>query len=352
MTKTVNIAVIGLNIGRTLVNCLQETPGVHIAGVADLRAEIPAGPGRPPVALADYAASLGARAYNDGVQMLEGLDLDGVCIAVSPAHRKPLIEAAARRGVPIFLEKPLAAHSEMAREIAALIERHPVPFVTDYMMTSMPPMKKYRELAAAGDMGQVITICADLQIAYLPRADGWQWDANNGNGLINENGCHILAPVLSVAGRPQAVHAFGGSFSGARPLEDHAACILKFQSGAVATITVGGCASLKGAAAPVHLDICTDTGQAVISGTDHMFSAITWKTKAADQPATQTWPQPPRTLVMRDAVADFVAAVRGGEPPLCDLRFSLEVQEVTDALIQSIRTGGTVRLDSPAPATS
>jgi len=97
----------GFIAGRHLA-ALDGIPEVELVAVADAvleRAEAAAQP-------------LGSRAYGNGLALLAAEDLDAVWLCVPPFAHGPLERAALERGLPFFVEKPLAADLSVAQAIA------------------------------------------------------------------------------------------------------------------------------------------------------------------------------------------------------------------------------------------
>jgi len=70
----------------------------------------------------EICARYGARAYGDGLVVLEQEDLDAVWLCVPPFGHGALEAAAVdRRGVPFFVEKPLALDLPIAQEVAGRV---------------------------------------------------------------------------------------------------------------------------------------------------------------------------------------------------------------------------------------
>ena len=66
------------------------------------------------------ASGTGARTYQDWRELLDHEDLGAVIVAVPPqAHREPAVTALGR-GLPVYLEKPIARTAEDAAEIVAV----------------------------------------------------------------------------------------------------------------------------------------------------------------------------------------------------------------------------------------
>src|SRR5215212_1629093 len=95
---------------------------------------------------ASFAARSGGRAYGTSAEMLDRERLDAVYICVPPfAHGAPEL-AAMERGIPFFVEKPLATNLETAEEIARKLEAANVPTAVGYHWRYLDITEQAQEL--------------------------------------------------------------------------------------------------------------------------------------------------------------------------------------------------------------
>jgi UDP-N-acetylglucosamine 3-dehydrogenase len=97
-------------MGRNHVRVVAGHPETRLAAVADTDAE----------AVASVTAQTGAVGFTDPMAMIAESELDGIIIAAPTTFHGPLAHAAIERGVPVLVEKPLAAtHAEALAIVAA-----------------------------------------------------------------------------------------------------------------------------------------------------------------------------------------------------------------------------------------
>ena len=111
----IRLGIVGMQLGLWHAGAIAEIDGASIVAVAD---NIPGKLPGPDITLREWADSLGADAYTDGVEMIRNADIDAVDLCVSPRWRLPLVEAAAERGLPVLLEKPWGANMAHGRALA------------------------------------------------------------------------------------------------------------------------------------------------------------------------------------------------------------------------------------------
>jgi len=106
-------------------------------------------------------------AYHDYRELLARPDLDAVMIAI-PDHWHALVAtAAARRGLDIYGEKPLAHTIAEQQAIVRAVEKHHVIWQTGSWQRSQPPFHKAAEIVRNGLIGEVTRVEVGLPAGYI-----------------------------------------------------------------------------------------------------------------------------------------------------------------------------------------
>lgn len=340
----VRLGVVGMRLGLWHAGAIAEIEGAEIVAVADnVQGKLPG----PNISLSEWADSLGAEAYTDGVDMIENADIDAVDLCVSPKWRVPLVQAAADRGLPVLLEKPWGTNLAHGQAIAAIINSAKLLHMVEFPLRYFPPIIALKALLDDGAIGRPFVVNAEIVMGEGPAKtpEHWMWDADNGNGAINENTCHVFDTLCYLLGDPVSLHAFGASYHGAAPsLPDGAVANIRFQSGAVASVT-GGALGANALRTPTWLDVYAEGGQALVTGIDHMYDTLTWGRFDDGEPTRAHWPNPPlRTLIVRYALEEFVSSVRNQVQPESDAAAGLKALALAMAVNESVAIGEPVDL--------
>ena len=341
----IRLGIVGMRLGMWHAGAIAELDGVSIVAVADNVQGILHGPN---ITLQQFADSLDAEAYVDGVEMINNADIDAVDLCVSPKWRLPLVEAAAARGLPVLLEKPWGINMAHGRALADIINKANLLHMAEFPLRYFPPIVALKELLDDGPLGRPFVVNSEIVMGEAPAKtpEHWMWDPENGNGAINENTCHVFDTLCYLLGEPVSLHAFGANFHGASPtLPDGVVANIRFQNGAIASVT-GGALGANSLRTPTWLDVYAERGQALATGIDHMFDTLTWGTfDDSGEPKREHWPNPPlRTLIMRYAIEEFVNSVRTGTQPACDADAGLKALGLAMAVNESMATGEIVDL--------
>lgn len=330
------VGVIGLQFGKFLVRTLAHLDTAQLVAMADRSTEIPEG-------LDTYAARYGARGYRSSAEMFDNEELDAVIIATSPKARAEIIEQAAVRNIAMFVEKPWATNLEHARQLADLCKQHNARVMLGFSFRFHPTIVRLRELIDS-ELGAGWMLNGEYVFDFLPPAEGWLWDPENGNGLFNENSCHLFDAVCYLLGKPVSVVAEAVQFAD-RPMEEAAAISLKFESGAIAALSVGGYGSNAHWDYP-RIDITTEHGQARLKGRHHMWDSLTWAKRDTD--TVQTFTHPAEILGSTrytHAMTYFLDGLRTGKQPNATIEDGITAVTIAEAVTQSARTGQKVNLD-------
>jgi predicted dehydrogenase len=199
-----------------------------------------------PQRAASSAADLGIapdRAYADYAEMAkaEALREDGIdaVAIVTPNHLHASVATAfLKAGIPVICDKPMTASVE-----EAVVTRIGVPFVLTQTYTGYPMVREARALVGNGAIGQV----RHVQVEYLQdwlsgpveqsgqKQAVWRTDPalSGDGGCIADIGTHAANLATFVTGLGiTKVLADLTAFGQGRRLDDNAAVLVRFESGA------------------------------------------------------------------------------------------------------------------------
>ncbi len=223
---TVRIGFIGAGIiaSRHLGNLLS-FHDVDVVAVADL--------------LADKARAMAQRcggvAYREYNEMLERERLDGIYICIPPfAHGAP--EAAVvERGLPFFVEKPLATSFEVAEAIASEVRARNLITATGYHWRYLDVTERAQELLSKNPARLALGYWLD----FTPPPVWWSTESLSG-GQFMEQTTHVFDLAQLLLGDVTKVYAAGARTPRAAypqsDIWDVSVATLHFASGALGTM--------------------------------------------------------------------------------------------------------------------
>lgn len=227
---------------------------------------------------------------------------DAVYVCIPPfAHGTPERDVLAA-GLPLFVEKPLAADLETAEELAALVEEAGVPTATGYHWRCLDTVDRARELLAEHEPRLVQATWLDK----VPPPLWWQRRELSGGQTVEQT-THVLDLLRVLVGEVEEVSALAARVErSAYPDSDVdavSAATLRFANGAIGTVVSS---SLPAAKHRAGVELVAD---GLVLELDDKHLTITTKDGRED-----LTPQVDPHVAVD---ADFIAEVRGERGRVC-----------------------------------
>ena len=274
----------------------------------------------------EAAGKFGATAYCDQERMIESEHMDALYVSVPPFAHTTAEVRAARKGVHLFVEKPVVLDLARGLEIWDAIEKAGIISCVGYQVRYMPTV----DLAKRFLEGKTVGMVSCARWGGLPPQPWWKVMAQSG-GQIVEQTTHQVDLIRCLAGEFAEVHAnyatrMLGHVEGL-DIPDVMAVTFMLQSGAVGCLT-SSCAMVDGGGKG-ELEIMADK-------TVLRWSAQTVTAVPGEHPELAA-PQPGAPTI--DQV--FIEAVKSQDPSKIrsDYLDGLKSADVTLAMNESARTG-------------
>jgi len=328
---TPRIAVVGLGYwGPNLVRNLHELPDAELAAVCDARPEALEAIGRR------YPAVRMTTSYDE---IVADPAIDAVALATPVSTHHPLALAALEAGKHVFIEKPLAASSDEARELLEVAEERDLILMPGHTFLYSPPVNTIRDLIASGDIGDVYFISTSRVNLGLHQADvSVAWD-------LGPHDFSILRYWLGETPR----HVSAMSRSCVIPnIPDVAFINLEFPSGTIAHVELSWLA-------PSKLRRTTIVGsRKMIVYDDTSNEPVRVFDSGVNLPNPETFGEYQLTYRTGDIVSphvaaaeplylelgDFCAAIRTGQEPRSSAEIGLDVVRIIESVDASLDAEG------------
>lgn len=346
MIQPVRIAVAGAGlIGQAHIKRVLDEPQAELAAIID-----------PAPKAKRQAEALGVPCFADLEEGLQAAKPDGVVIATPNPLHVPNGLAAVAAGVPMLLEKPVSDDVASALRLVEAAERSEVAVLVGHHRRHSPLIQRARAIVESGRLGR-ITAVTGLCLFRKPDQgyfDGpGSWRREPGGGVVLINLIHVIDDLRSICGDIVAIQAAEANAARGFPVEDTAAMILRFASGALGTLAISDAAN-----APWSWELTAGENKAYPQ-TDQFCYLVAGTKGSLTVPRLDVWShegdgwwtpirsersvapeQDPLTLQMRH----FCAVVRGEAKPILDGRGGTRTLEATLAVKTAAETGATVRL--------
>jgi predicted dehydrogenase len=225
-------AVVGLGWwGRILVRT--------IAGSSKLRVVCAVDPNE--ATAGEVAAECGVPVTARYEDALADDSVEAVILATPHSLHEAQAVAAARAGKHAFVEKPLGLTLESALNIVRACQAARVVLAVGHERRFEPPQVELARLLAAGELGTPLQVEANFSHdKFLAlAADNWRLSAAEApSGGMTATGIHLLDLAIALLGAPASVYAPCATLASALPNGDSLSLLVRFASGATATINV------------------------------------------------------------------------------------------------------------------
>ncbi len=347
----VRIGVIGAGlIGRKHIEVLRSGDKAYkLAGVADPSPEAQA-----------EAQELGYQCYASVGELLDKAKPDGAVVAVPNQMHVETGLQCIERGVAILIEKPVADTVAEALKLIEAAEAAGVTTLTGHHRRHNPIMRRAVELIHEGALGKVVAATA-LWLAHKPVGyHDLAWRRQPGGGPVLINAIHDIDCLRMLCGDIESVQAADSNAVRGFEVEDTAAAILRFKSGALGTLLLSDAVS-----SPWSWETTSgENPQFPKTGLDSIFIGGTRGSLTVPSldlrwhdAGQESWQEP---LVQRrepiipadpyyEQMANFAGVIRGTEKPVLSGRDGTVTLASTLAITESAKTGQAIRIDDMFP---
>ncbi|MBN2451854.1 MAG: Gfo/Idh/MocA family oxidoreductase [Lentisphaeria bacterium] len=255
--STVTFAVVGAGgiARRKTIPGMLQADNIRLGAVMDVEGA------------AEIAAEFGVpRACTSLDQVLADRDIQAVYIATPVYLHRAQVEACAAAGKHVLCEKPLALTPAETQKAVAACRQAGVFLQEGYMMRFHGAHQAIRGIIAAGRLGRIVSMRAQLSCWYPPIEGAWrQKPALGGGGALIDMATHLYDLLQVFAGPIRRVVALTGHLVQDYPSEDAATTLLEFANGAQATVDTFFC--VPDDASRSRLEIYGSRGSVLSEGT-------------------------------------------------------------------------------------
>ncbi|MCC6446078.1 MAG: Gfo/Idh/MocA family oxidoreductase [Armatimonadetes bacterium] len=328
MSQTVRIGFIGTGgIAQAHLGGLKAVPEAEIVALCDIdEARVKA-----------VAEPYGASVYTDGAKLIENEKLDALYICVPPHVHGDMEIRAARKGLHLFVEKPVNLYMDKAIEANKAIQEAGVMSQAGYVLRYFPGFMRMHEFLKGKEIGTAHV----FRWGGMPGVPWWRRYEQAGGQLVEMTTHQVdfLRWCMGEAESVAASYSFNRLFRDdpSVSVPDSQATLIRFESGASATVSTS---CVIGSGGMGGLDFVLKNARASLQG----------ENVVVDPEGTYEVPAPPAETPGIDA--SFVKAIATGDRSLLKSPFedAMKSLAVTLAANRSAEEGGRmVKLEELLP---
>jgi predicted dehydrogenase len=335
----VRIALMGAGlIGREHVELVAAHPDAVLVALADVSSEAES-----------LAASRDASYFAEYTRMLDEVRPDGAIVALPNQLHLEAGLACVDRGIPTLVEKPIADTVAAARTLVEAAEQSGVPILVGHHRRHSPDIREARAAILRGDLGEIVAVNG---LCLIRKHDSYfeaDWRRRAGGGPLLINAIHDIDCLRFLCGEIESVQAIASSAVRGHEVEDTAAVLLRFESGALGTFLLSDAVP-----SPYFWD--TASGQALYFPSRPEDSYVIGGSKATlAVPSLDLWAHPPggdwrdeigasrlaieSSRCYANQLGNFIGVIRGEEEPVVTARDATRTLAATLAVEQAAVAG-------------
>lgn len=259
----------------------------------------------------------------------------------------PVAIEAARAGCHLFIEKPLSHSLEGVNELVELVERQGLVAFVAYQFRFHPGLRLVKSILEQGKLGQLAAahlVNGEYVLDWHPYEDytsSHPARSELGGGCLRIQ-THELDYALWLFGLPRRVFALGGHLSRLEiDVDDSASLLMECTN--------------EGRAFPVHIHldylqrppqrVCEVIGDAGKVRYDYYANLVQLDITDPSSQTLHRFDGFDRNQMFLDELQHFLDCMKGDTRPVVDLREAISSMRITEAGIESLRTGHAIELN-------
>ncbi|QYK41369.1 MAG: Gfo/Idh/MocA family oxidoreductase [Paracoccaceae bacterium] len=230
MMQETPIAVVGAGlIGQRHLAALRTAGGVRPAAVID-----------PAPALREVAEAMGLPWFPSLSDLPHGVAAGAILATPNQLHVSGALDALSM-GLPVLVEKPLATDVEGAGRIVDAGRAAGLPVLTGHHRRHNPLIAEAKSLIDSGGIGAIVSVHGMFWLEKPASYFANDWRRRPGAGPVLLNCIHDIDLLRHLAGEIVAVQSVVTRAIRGHAVEDAAAVVIEFASGAIGTLSVADC---------------------------------------------------------------------------------------------------------------
>lgn len=307
-----------------------------------------------------FCSEHGVPMFNSIEEALDAMEIDGAIIASPNAVHTEQALCCIERGIPVFVEKPLAVTLQEGTLICAAAKRHNVPVLVGHHRTYSSYLSAAKEFIDSDSFGDLVAVRGSALFRKPEHYfDEGPWRSLPGGGPILINLIHDIGILRYLCGEIESVSAYASNQRRKFAVEDTVAVTIIFENGAVGTFILSDIA-----ASNRSWEMTSGENKAYprfddadcyhFAGTRGSLDFPTMRARYYNEGDIPSWWKPFDTEVLdtpsvdplAEQLAHFEDVITGKSRPLVSAEDGLANMRVLEAVVLASKTGSVVNVKS------
>jgi predicted dehydrogenase len=281
---------------------------------------------------ADYASrhQVG-KWYDDADKLLNDAEVNAVSIATPPAFHLEYAIAALKKGLYVYVEKPVTLNSQEAQAMANAVKEYSGKLTVAHYRRALPMFLYVKDLLAKNTIGDIRTVQIRMWKSLRPdlianSETNWRvLPEFSGGGYFHDLAPHQLDLMLYYFGEPEKYHGFSLNQSKVNPADDHVCGQILFKN----QVVVNGSWCFNVAESET-VDSCEIIGTKGKITFPFFGTFVNWKNEEDEQTINFTHPE----HIQQPMITKIVDYFRGEGPNPCPIEEAVTLMKVMDAFTE------------------
>jgi predicted dehydrogenase len=283
---------------------------------------------------ADYATRHNVvKWYDDADKLMADNEINAVYIATPPAFHASYAVDALKRGLNVYVEKPVTRNAAEAREIADAVKQSGAKLTVAHYRRAVPMFLYVKDLLDRQVIGDIRTVQIRMWQSSRPAlvADvkhQWRVDPElSGGGYFHDLAPHQLDLMLYYFGEPETYHGYSLNQSNQNKADDHVCGQIVFKN----KVVVNGSWCFNVAEEEI-IDSCEIVGTKGKITFPFFGKTVSWYNDMDKQTVEFEHPQ----HIQQPHITNMVAYFNGTQPNPCSIEEAIVLMDMMDAFCTHI----------------
>jgi predicted dehydrogenase len=273
--------------------------------------------------------------YTDANELMSDPEINSIYIATPPSSHKYYAIEALKRGLNVYVEKPVTLNAAEAEEIAEALKQSTAKLSVAHYRRAVPMFLYVKDLLDKHAIGDIRTVQIKMWQARKPQLvaeseTNWRTDPGlSGGGYFHDLAPHQLDLMLYFFGEPKLMHGLSLNQAGLSAADDHVAGLALFEN----NITLNGSWSFN-VDDEDQIDECMIVGSNGSISFPFFGKTIIWHNDEEDDIQVIDFEHPKH--IQQPMIERVVKYFEGKGENLCSINDAIIVMKMIDAFTGNV----------------